>query len=1698
MQKFLKGMQKDPERVDQGEHTYRDALNVNLYYQKGAIVNEQGNQIVADIVPAIYEIIGACPLEDGRIVVFAIDSIGDMISILSPKDGTYTVLYRDDNLNFQSDFTIEAIAKVNTQGDILVYFTDNYLSRTTDTATEISYIDDFNPPRIFNVSKQERSLLTSSETALYGNAEYNVDKLDLFLHAGSIPQFDEVRIEEGGGVVSGTYHLALAYSDEDGNKTNYLVTSNAVHLVTTPENTIPTETITGDPQSSQSKKSITWEVDIPIAVNYSHITPIIIQRLGGGQNQTSSEFAYELQDVKIPNYTGSTRRLDITYTGLESVAAGAVNEVVIDHVRYETGKTLVQLENQLYLSNLQARGDIGYQRFANNINLEAVTETIERFDPRYFDLISLNEGYSLFDSPTTMTSFTVDSRFETYRAEQDVSSVDTTEQENKFSSQVRKGYKDSKLFYKKKSYRRSEVYAFYISFVLKDGTETYAYHIPGRIAREIADGINEDTAISRLPSSNISTSIFNATELQNQYGDISIYQATDTQVLLNEISGVDTTTSFWENRNEFYPQTSDFDIWGTNINGDAVSVGTLQNDNVRHHKMPSNKHTDWKYIGPGTTSQSNFNPNIYGEGNTEVQDFKMFEDISILGIKLSNVQIPKFILRQVQGYKVYYAKRNQENKTILGQSIPVPAAFEGNTASTMDADLAARGPFSKSWYMYGGIPPREINYLKVKRAENTYRGISVFGFHDFNLLKNKHTLTGATHVDVQSILVMRHYRGGPNSKEDIQTTTKSFYMPDWLSSEVGNTFDPDDIIEDDESVGVSHDLKIKSFNTSIMLASAYLMPSNSTDTQLGIADGWAENSGLSNLSSIYTLKAKSITYLPGHLHLKTVGGTEFHGTDYLYNFAGESEIAIGLESGLPMLSGWNAQGMETIWGGRFSWYAYFGYLNPGVGEWYNLNYVLKQGSPWVNAQEGWGGVVGNGGWPATYLVNLCSIKSDVFKSFDEQSLVWTGYYKEIDLVNEDTGTTSSDNYYVGAESDNIFGGDTYIGRYSFRSTSISYGHSKFTPFDIPTTDSETAIIDAQVSLQDVMNWSGLTVDELIDSEYINDDVSQTLTGAVIDFIFGGNTNVSTFTQGQRENLLFKDIAKENVTVWGIPETWTRGDNVPTSTVFYFMCESDDLLGFRHMGDKEAGTNVESSTYFGPATAKDAIFNGPLMDSTHMDHLLYMNNYSANQDIRVALPFPKKLNDVIRFPTRTIRSMDDEGSINDKYRIFQALEYKDIPRNRGDIFKLFTLGAILYIHTERSLFATKGKQELQLGDNSQAYVGDGNIFSQDPSEILPTAQGYGGCDSQFANLGTRYGQFFMNRRDKKVYLYSESIVEISSLGMEKWFLNHTPFRLEELGIDLELTGFKLDSPTSYFGFIATYDPKFKRVILTKRERIPTTLLTNLFASEVIIIANNNFYDTRSETTLLFSDNIYFTEGGWTISYYPEIEAWGSRHSYIPRFYASTAQEFYSFVNSLESWDSQIWEHSNFNNPGSFFNTIYNSEFEFISNPSPGEAKVYSSFYFWADVVSISANNYKETHKHTSPGFDSFYVYNTAQVSGELTPIDYLSNVRRADKLWHINDFRDMADMEVITTAELVTGVSTIAGTFTEGVTSNQDGVTMFTSEGTVNPTYINTTKSWYEQKRFIDHYLGIRLINNNSTANLVYLYAAGTKHRKSSR
>jgi hypothetical protein len=208
-------------------------------------------------------------------------------------------------------------------------------------------------------------------------------------------------------------------------------------------------------------------------------------------------------------------------------------------------------------------------------------------------------------------------------------------------------------------------------------------------------------------------------------------------------------------------------------------------------------------------------------------------------------------------------------------------------------------------------------------------------------------------------------------------------------------------------------------------------------------------------------------------------------------------------------------------------------------------------------------------------------------------------------------------------------------------------------------------------------------------------------------------------------------------------------------------------------------------------------------------------------------------------------------------------------------------------------------------------------------------------------------------------------------------------------------------------------------------------------------------------------------------------------------ANTQKELYSIGSNY------IWEHSDLKNPGNFYDKLYNFEFEFIDNNDLAVSKIFSTVRYWAGVFDYNNNYVKELNRHINPGFTSFYVYNSNQISLQ-TNINYLSNSRLVDKFWYVNDFRDMSKMLNNTSSDLITELPNVQNEFMTYVSTPSNVESMFVEEGIPNDNYIDLNKHWFNQKRFVDHYLGVRLVNDNSNKNLVYLYAAGTKYRQSFR
>lgn len=129
--KFFKGLHIDNHPADQPEGTYRDARNIVINEQRGAVANEPGNESTS-LFPFGYLPIGRVTLPDDRVVVFlATEGGGSEIGIIQ-KNGKYETLANDPRLNFSLEHPIDAVARLAPQ---------RFLSQQFSTPNEVEFTE---------------------------------------------------------------------------------------------------------------------------------------------------------------------------------------------------------------------------------------------------------------------------------------------------------------------------------------------------------------------------------------------------------------------------------------------------------------------------------------------------------------------------------------------------------------------------------------------------------------------------------------------------------------------------------------------------------------------------------------------------------------------------------------------------------------------------------------------------------------------------------------------------------------------------------------------------------------------------------------------------------------------------------------------------------------------------------------------------------------------------------------------------------------------------------------------------------------------------------------------------------------------------------------------------------------------------------------------------------------------------------------------------------------------------------------------------------------------------------------------------------------------------------------------------------------------------------------------------------------------
>jgi len=1760
--RFIKGLFKDTAHIDQPEGSWRYAKNAITNNKKGSISNEGGNEIAGHlgnnpITGAQNDkVIGKIEVNDNRVILFVKDvvNIPGRSEIGIWENDVYTLLFNPNlttDLNFQESNPIEGTFKIDSKGDLVVYFTD-----------------DLNPPRAFNVDRQIRESGTLV-SRLYGTIGADIKLLNLFPHSGAVPHIEldslithQSSVLEGGGLLTAVYYLALAYVDDDFVATNFVTVSNPISIVDEFDFTRPTTKKDGAKESSQTTKAIKWKIN-NLNTDYKYLKPVVIRKMGDATE------GFRLNDVEI---FGST--IDVTFSGIEGSSPASVEEVIIDTVSYDTAKTIQQLDNVLYLGNLTSNQDLGYQKYANDIKLHSVTKTIENFDEYYATIDGLNTGFN-------------NTRVDEYNgAEQ---SVDNT-----------KSYRYQPNIFKFKGYMRDEIYAFYIAFILNDGSMSYAYHIPGR------PGLTEEI---RTAGGGLSGQLWSDLYKLNRKYAKNFHFLDRTALHPGASWSNHRQMNFWQNATELYPNTDDYEIWDNT----GYTGSDLKGKRVRHHHFPSNKnsarksivsdncetkgsmttpgqpllynnielvwqwdednyderelthngnYTRYRYnipsypppsfstgywsgnniissvhqqaaanlftsndtftadqqmtvdimfnvwfhqnlvglvasiknvhtrcrtnassLGPGNHTlgddtissfgtgscagsrddynkernmsvvlengesiwlesvitntgggnddcvQSNMpeqvndgllggcfpNVNKYydpqwdcGNGSLggsmeymicksfitfrinstaasipqgDYNDAKISHDVDILGFELNDLRIPPEIQDKVQGFRIYYANRDHSDKTILGQSMGIPATPKVSQMGVCREALASNNvenslailqtlknekenfwnieAFGKSITEYGTYPQMQLN--ATTSISNDF-GYKVFSFHDFSLLRSHNSLASATHIDVQYKTRNFAWQGPKIEQEKkMVTVLDTTTTPNKLEEKWG---------WDTEFNCYPQDIK-----SCILIGNIYNSVFNTMQPRV--------------------LNQKAKTYLPGDSIFE---GEALGFGGKLFNEFGESSILFALKDNheIPVSLARNRPYTTAGWTGSNSF--------PNAGQYG----VIGTGEPLLTNPLPWAGTGGNSK-SQDLIINLKAFKTDVYKSIDSQDLIWTGF----EVLGDDL------DYF-------------------------KLGHS---------------------------------------SAHFKTDSLTTVNGEVHEGIFGGDTYICRYGVSTALKPSNPDV-----------------DSNPERAVYYHIVESTDNVNFRHTQDS-------NSSYFPGTPASKILEYVGVKDFTSKENSRYNDNYSELNNIRTAFPLPLKQVLQDDFPTRTVRSTKaDATSLIDNYRIFLANQFKDLPKNRGDLWKLSSFNNLLYFHMQESLFAAQGKQTMSMKDGSDAFVGSGDIFAQEPNEIIQTKGGYGGTSSQWAAITTRHGYFFVDAKSRKVFLMGENLQEISAIGMESWFKENLPFVLELYGfINI------YDNPIFGFGFTSIWDPKNRRIILTKREYTPTPQFI-LNSSDISFDPVGNLFKiTSTGARIEWSNRQYFDPGGWTISYSPEANTWTSFHDYIPHIYFNTSTDFYSLTDQYERpvnssltnttfGNAGIWKHNSETNRGILYQdggtglaaTLYvNFEVEFIHNENKSIDTLTSNISYVAETFNQANVNILEH------GFTDFFLYNTLQASG-TTEIEYLINTRRVGNSWTINQFRDMAALTTNTTPYYMSPNINILGGTNTGTETTSSTNSMFDVAGMVetpNGAYLNMAKTWDKQRKFMDKWLGIRLIYDNKQNNLLNLYSTSVGARK---
>jgi hypothetical protein len=272
-----------------------------------------------------------------------------------------------------------------------------------------------------------------------------------------------------------------------------------------------------------------------------------------------------------------------------------------------------------------------------------------------------------------------------------------------------------------------------------------------------------------------------------------------------------------------------------------------------------------------------------------------------------------------------------------------------------------------------------------------------------------------------------------------------------------------------------------------------------------------------------------------------------------------------------------------------------------------------------------------------------------------------------------------------------------------------------------------------------------------------------------------------------------------------------------------------------------------------------------------------------------------------FPFRAIYS-DRQESYSDNrvnsWLIYRPVSFFDFPQNYGNLISLDGIqNRATLARFENKTLLYGNLLTIDTSNPQAAYLGNPSLFSSSnppPVDYAETDLGYVGCQNKFL-LKIPNGQITIDAKRGQIFLIQGTqATDISGFGsgLNRFFTDHLAFEILRYFPTVDT-----DNHFKNIGLHGVFDSKFDRVIITKLDYIPQPN-KEVFYDEVAKqfyvnqpVAGNLVVKKYVEVT----DLEYFCNKSWTASFNFNTKSWVSFHTYLPNFYIGENNFFYSGLN-----------------------------------------------------------------------------------------------------------------------------------------------------------------------------------------------------------